>query len=586
MISIFLAVAFYGVVFNPAQTNGPSASRIVPVNSVLYKMVQPDGVVRYLRRDFDRPGVILGKRPWVGLIDKNIISVWADPEATGGRRRTAFTFVDGQLRNLFLDGRDYQFSAGMPKLKGSLSSLWPEKKSRSYEKNSKADIWRSDKRLRLWFANPNSAGLFCVQVALLGWLLALVGRGVWRIHGLLWMSIATCCMAQSGSRGALLGFLVAAAMMAAFALRHCKTRRVFFLLIGVVVLVTGTVAVSGLAKRFTDTVGHVDSGNQRRLAVAKASMKMFADAPMGWHGGEVPGRNAALNWYIFDDDHVIRSHLLTLAELGWPVGFAYVFCWVFVIVLGVALARKNNVDTGGVFLLGEWSSFAVAGMFNPVYTEVSLWFVPLSALAWALWKGLRHLTSRALFVCGVISASVALAVVVIMILTGRSLNGGRKTSVRAVGKAAVVNGEVPAVWIVEDVHVLGGWGFPGREVLSYYAKHPDASTLGYVVDIRDLPKAVDRLVLPGRAAAEYLEIYRRDPDLVCQAKEILFLSPSVLHDKMDARLLRQSKVLWCVGSFALAHESVCGPFPGWVKIMLGIEQYVPNWMRWVVGGKF
>lgn len=570
---LIAAIAFYGVSFDPLTTNAPSASRIVPVNFMRYKMVQPDGAVRYLHRDVERPGVIVGEYPWLGTIEKNVISVWADPAATEGKRRTAFTFVNGQLRNLFLDGVDYKFPFGTPKIEGSLESLWPPKKPRTFEKGSSADIWRNDTRLRLWFANPNSAGLMCVQVALVGLWLLLAGRWYRRLAGLALFAVAFYGVAQSGSRGALLGMIIGAGLMAAFALRKKLNAKTMAAAIAVLGIGVALFASSGLVKRFTGTIGHIDPGNQRRITIGRAAIRMFADAPLGWHCGEVPGRNVALNWYVFDDNHVIRTHLLTMAELGWLSGFGYAFFWMLMLTSGVASARR-----GKPLALGEWSAFATAGMFNPVYTEASLWILPSAVVVWRMWQVRKYADAKTAVAHGTVAAIGALAIVVALVAVGRMLNAGRKTDIRAAGNGVVVNGETPAVWIVEDKPTLGGWGFPGREALAYYARHPEAPPMGYAYGIDDLPHAVEKLVLPGRAAAEYLEAYHANPGGVCQAKKVVFLSPAVGLDKMDERLLKASKVLWLAGSFIVPLDGGYQRSVGWVRILPGIEQYVPNWM--------
>lgn len=569
------ALAFYGISFDPATTNEPSASRIVPVNAVAYRMVQPDGAIRVFTKDSSRPGVILGDRPWLGTVKDNVIRVWADPASTDGRLRTQFVFLDGQLRQLFLDGTMYFFPSGQPKLDGSLASLWPERKARSYQKGSSADIWLNDARLKLWFANPNSAGMLCAQVALLGLWLLLGGHWFRRLPGLVILVGSFWGVAQSGSRSSLLAFVVGAGLMMVFSLRrHLNVKSIGMAILAVCVVV-GAIAASGMAKRFTDTLHHVDEGNLRRLSIGKAAVKMFADAPLGWHCGEVPGRNAALNFYVFDDNHVIRTHLLSMAELGWPVGFGYAFFWSLMLTVGFACAKR-----GDSLSVGEWVAFSLAGLFNPVYTEVSLWAVPVAATAWSGWCVRKAMTRRLLCICGIVSSCAAIMVVIALVVSGTALNAGRRTSVHASGKAAVLNGQSPSVWIVEDQPVLGGWGFPGRELLAYYAQQPDAPAIGYVWDIHNLPCEVEKLVLPGKAAAEYLDACRTGRESVCRAKKTVFLSPSVEPAQMDANVVKGSKVLWIAGTFAL-DRSCERPMQKekWLAVVPGVELYVPNWQK-------
>ena len=162
-----LAAAFFGLNFNPASTNLPTEARIYPVSSSHYRMIQPDGVVRLFELTDPKEGILVGPKPWIGVIKKQRIDIWADPKYTGGKLRTAFTFIAGRLKLMVLDGKRFTFPKPVSQ-EGRLKELFPENKARQYEKNSTADIWRSDaSRLRLWFANPNSAGILFAELLIL-----------------------------------------------------------------------------------------------------------------------------------------------------------------------------------------------------------------------------------------------------------------------------------------------------------------------------------------------------------------------------------------------------------------------------------
>lgn len=568
--AVIVAAAFYGLKFDPAATNAPSPSRIYPVSPVAYAMVQPDGQRRLLEVADADEGVLTGPKPWLGVVRGRRIDVWADPGHTGGKLRTAFTFVDGRLRLLVLDGRKFSFPGGSPP--GSLAELFPERRARTYEKGSSADIWRNCRRLRLWFANPNSAGLLCAQVALLGFCALLLGCGVWRLHGLLVAAIGLTGVAQSGSRGALLGLALGAALAIAFALRRNISARAAAMALAAAALAAGAVAMSGMADRFTDTIGQVDSGNRRRLAVVKASVRMLADAPFGWHGGEVPGRNAALNFYVADDDHVIRTHLFSVAELGWLAGGGYAFFWALALAFGLWCASRGEQPC-----LAEWAAFAAAGLFNPVYTELSLWALPAAASAWSGWRLRRAVTRRSLAACVLAAAGCALLGVGALAGAGAWLNAGRRTCVRAAGKATFVNGVSPRVWIVGDEAVMAGGGFPGREILAHYARRPESEGIAYVYGIEGLPAEADCVVVAGRSVPDYLSAWREGR--ACRAKRLLLLSPSVGPDAVPPELVGACDLAWVAGTLLAARDASYARRREWVRLVPGCERYVPNWLE-------
>ena len=166
LLAIVLAAAYFGLDFDSATTNVATESRIYPVNPVAYRMVQPDGKVRIFELTDAKEGILLGGKPWLGVVKDDRIDIWADPKYTGGKLRTAFTFVAGRLRLMVLDGEKFTFPP-MRRPKADIADMFPERKARSFEKNSSADIWQNDrKRLRLWFANPNSAGMLLAEVLL------------------------------------------------------------------------------------------------------------------------------------------------------------------------------------------------------------------------------------------------------------------------------------------------------------------------------------------------------------------------------------------------------------------------------------
>ena len=599
-LALALTLTYPGGTFDPTWTNAPSAARLAPVGfPSVYRFVQPDGTATLFREVDAAKGTLVGDRPWVGARQGARTDLWTDPALTGGKVKAGFTFVNGLLRHLEIDGVPYDFPKGLPFPSDSLGALFPERPTRSFAKGSAGDIWKADtRRLRLWFANPNCAGAFLAQLFFLALAplavpafrrrLETVPRGC-RLH-VAGLSVALAAVAllgvlKTGSRGALLGLVAGSGCLLLPFARRLGLRR------GLAVCAAGLLAlglvcaVSGQGARLADTFRRVDAGNALRIKVASAAAAMLADAPFGWRSGEVPARSACLNWYVLDEGHIIRTHLVTLAELGWLGGFAYLLGWVLLLAVGgLAFRRRDPLP------LAVFGAFFLAGCLNPVYREWSLWLLPgalLAASIAGLMRGRARTFARATGQDGVAAAGLAIGGAAVvsalalagLVIWGRALPRSAGVAVRAEGAATLVNGDSPSVWIVEDTAVLGGFGFPGREILSVLRRRPEAPAIGYVQNLDDLPSTVETLVLPGRAAADFLRRLRAAGTLPCAAKRIVFLSPPVGPDDVPASLLEQAEVRWHVGSLAaLRAPRAYRVRRPWVVVHAGCELYIPGWL--------
>lgn len=609
----------------PGSTNPVFTARLYPVSAQAHRMDLPDGksvlldckrneqgVWTWFSRDNAWYGETVPMNPKLQRVDifrRRWTKGEKDPKILG-----AYTFfIDsrvegslgadaphgGQLIHYEENGKPVDPPMGDPQFKETLGELIPERQARSLEKGGRGDLWQQDeKRLRLWFANPNSAGLLFAQ---LGLLLAILvpwlwqkGRA-WGVGGAGLFAGTVYGLLRTGSRGALLAFVIGLGCLLLPHLRRLVSKK-GVLIVGLVIAVLGgAIWMSGQGSRLAGTFTKVDAGNALRLKVAKAAVQMFADAPQGWQGGEVPGRNACLNWYLFDENRTIRTHLMTLAEVGWIRGFALVLFWTLMLGLGILALRHRQAAP-----LAFWASFCLAGGLNPVYVEASLWVLPVAVLLLSPFPGVRF-DRRCVLGLSVSCVFVSLAVVGGLVWTGRSLARQTSIPVRAVGKATFVNGDSPSTWVVEDQYVLGGFGFPGREILDYYTHHPETPALAYVYEIADLPAEVETLILPGRAAEAYLKACEEAGKPPVVANRTVFLTPSVGPDRVPEALREATEVVWVAGRYAALRE--CAGYFGeppkawrtvfgtravshfnrrpWVTILGGCEAYVPGWMTYV-----
>lgn len=562
----------YGVSFDPASTNGVTSSRIFPVSAGIYRMVQPDGMVRQFHEDASRPGVILGTPPWLGVVDGNSISVCADPDHTGGRRRTAFNFSGGKLQSLYLDGTTYSFRGFKPQEEDP-ARLWPEERKRDFGKGGADDIWRHENRLRLWFVSPHVAAALLAQLALLGLACLVSLRGWRRLIGALLLPAMLAGLFMTCSRSAFLGFLFGAFaycfLKQGFVRSLLTPRRLVFFLLAVLA-VAGILVATGHAARFTGNLFKVDPGNVIRIESARGCLMAIADAPFGWHGGFLPVRTAILSWYEPSLKRTLWTHLTFIAQLGWVGGFAYLSACAFLLAVAFRLAWKGRTPLAFSVL----AAYFIIGWLNPVYGRAELCVVPVLAIAWAFYANPRP-TRRAFARLGVFACAVAGLTMAAFIVAGGELRPHWMPSLIVRGKRVSVNGKDPRVWVVEDRHVLGGRGYPGREILLHYLKHPKAEPLGYVHAVRDLPDQVDVLVLPGKAGARYLERFR--DGTACKAKKILFLSPAFDPCDIPDALNDTAEVMAVCGDLAFTPKPAWEPLRTTVQILPGIEQYIPDW---------
>lgn len=578
--SLFLLVALgasafaegaYGIKSDPARIKAEEASlaSFVPLNGSVFRMRQPDGETRLFVRDAEEPEVLRGEPPWIAEVDGPRTLVMTEPDFKGGQ--TGFLFMNGFLRGMLVDGAEYKFApAPVPKSRDGIARLWPAKEGRLIA-DSAPDIWKGKSRLRLWFDNPNKAGLLFAELALAALALLFV-RPVWlRVAGVIVSLAAFAGLTLTSSRGAFLAFVAGLGAVALARVRSLFTWRRLLLAAGALLVVVGCMVACGQGERFGRNLFKEGSGSQgpSRLAVWKSVPRMMVDAPGGWGFGN--SARAYIDWYQEENDcllkNLISGHLTFLVETGWTVRFLYLFGWSFLLFLsfGQALAGKNPVP------LAILSAFAVAACFNPVLGTIELLAIPLVAAGCVLvrlrdarpgaWRLPAYLASGA-------SAAVLVGVAVAAAFLPRTLRVCKS------GGAVCLNGKSPSVWLADDDYALHGgyWWLFGHELRDYFAANPEARAIGRVTSIAELPKEMDTLVLAGETGRAYLDNAERP-----KAAHTVFLSPPFGWQDVPEDVLAASDVRFVAGVLAARFGSETGDRPDWVRLVPGAEIYIPNW---------
>lgn len=578
-----LAACLAGVVSavgGEVRQTAVTSSYIAPLSVGLYRFWQPDGVMREL--DVTSSSKLKGAFGWSGKIEGDRITLQSGSDIEPGGQGT-YVFDRGRLASFTGKRHTLQFNWRGKAILGSMQSLWPQEAEDARDFWKDVGPWRKSKRLKLWFNNPNRAGTLFAELGIVLLALLAVRRRVVRIVCGLGLVATAVLMHLTDSRGAVVAFFVAAAVLGLFGLgRFIRERRRFLVWALPVGVLAAVLLFLGLHAWFTAKRA---GGNALRTDIVAAVPQMMCDAPQGW--GFIGAGKAYRDWYQRLDDpwvtwSLVSDHLTTLVNAGWLVRFAYVFGWLaLVALLGLSARRMRSARVA----LAIWLVMGVSSCFNRIYLgAVSLWLLPLAALGWWAWCLPRKRPGARTWLAlgGAAAVSGALLGLCVLLADG----SGRDVRVRADGKRILVNSHRPSVWVVDDGWVLGG-GLVGKELHAAYAANRALPGIGYATSVFDLPvSGVRRLVLAGKAGWEFLlglseGKFPADFDVPA---EIVFLSPPFPPSAIPELLLKNANVRLVIGEFATAFYPEYRTPPSWVTIVSGCELYLSDWIdRCLIG---
>lgn len=302
---------------------------------------------------------------------------------------------------------------------------------------------------------------------------------------------------------------------------------------------------------------------------------MIAAAPFGW--GLWKSGPAYNSWFEKQENmHMIgdlfNDHLSRMVEGGFVMGGLYVFVWALLFAWTLRLAWRG----GPPLPLAVCAAYFVASSFNPMNWWTPGFYLPVAVLVWGAW---RMLPDKLTVICAGGVTAVVLAGVAAVALLAPEQDVPLK--VGWLGRRVIVGEGEPKVWLVDDGFVLSGdyYGFPGREIRTYYRDHAGVEPMGIVTDLSDLPNGVDRLVVTGRSCVPYLQ----DPRVL--AKHVILLTPpfggDTIYDinsnkvkekfeKADLHILTGEHVARLTGDDRRKNPRV--------HVYPGVAAYVPGWL--------
>ena len=588
MTSVRITLTVAAILLAAAVNAGEEPS-LYPVNAVVFKLVDPEGrEMPFLRTMMDY-NYLEGLNGWCAKLysRKSVATTGTPRDPSSGIR---YEFDAGLLTSVYTNGVKSSFVPGKPS--ESLASLYPDADyvaQRLDVAKDNADIWEKSGRLRLFGSNPNKTGTVIAGLFLLFVSLALC-NGFGKVQKIAFGAISALSVVAlllTESRGAFLGALVGLFSILIFHFRHgIKGVPVKKIVVPFVVLLLAVSAAMyfHVGDRFTRKLFETGGTNAVRVDIFKNAPYMMADAPSGWGMGNSGA--AYCMWYRDAEVRttprtLLNSHLTWMVEIGNIARFAYLFGWALVLMLlGYAAWRGH-----GAFPFACVLSLGISAMFNHVMEDWVCLALPVIGVAVGIWR-LRPVRWRHMVVISFLSAAVAAVALVLLLNLGKRNHSPLR--IRFDGKAVVIGGEKavePKIWIVGDEFVLGGWDFIGKEFEQYVINSSDAPAIAYVEKLDDLPAKVEKLVLAGLSAAEYLERWRsgRREDL-CRSSAMLFLSPSVPLMDVPEDLMKETRLRGVVGSLAARRvDGYAESKPSWVRIAPGCLLYITGWMPLAVG---
>ncbi len=522
--------------------------------------------------------MLLGDSPWVGEIDGDKALIMTDPKSAA--KRIGFLFVKGRLRRMLYGNKEIEVQGNAAEVDANpMGTKWPDVNSDDVAAaNARYGIHWQD-RFKLWYKNPNAAGILLAELALLSLALLMFRPVVLKLIGVAGALICSFGVACTESRSAMLGLMFGFGCLFAVHARQLFNRRNVIIASVLCAVFVAAVWMGGFADRFTVKLLAEGQSSISRLPIWAEVPKMIVAAPFGWGIGQ--SGLAYMNWFQpLDRGHavlgLISTHLTWLAELGWPMRITYMFAW----FTGLSLLAFSGFRRKNAFPVAVWGAFFVASCFNTIGTEITLWIIPVALLsvlvAERCWR-YRKSFLAALAVGGVMTAGLTAALAI--------LGSRADLTIHCEGRGVIVNGNYASIWIVDDGYVLSGgyYGLLGKSVREWFFRHHAAPAVGVVQRLEDVPSTATRIVAVGKTGSLLLE---RRADFLKEhgnITKVIFLSPPFGCEKCAEFAGGNVDVELVTGEFA---DRVYGggkdERPEWVNVVPGCALYVPNWLRYVL----
>ena len=512
-----------------------------------------------------------------------------------GLGRAVLEFKEGRLVRFKRDSnseakeKDEEYLRSKPI---QMVDLW---RTRSFGTEEQWRYWDKSSRLRLWFFNPNGAGTFFAQIALV-----LLSIGVLIFRKPILRIVFACCsiipfvfMLLTGSRGSLVALASGIGVMVVSYMVFRKSELKRFAMMGMIGVAVVAALIFGFGgERFYKNFLSGDAGNAQRLRVWRAAPAMMVAAPNGW--GDRCGY-AYNEWFQAEDEahvfqYLVNTHLTWMVGKGWTFSFFYILGWIFLLMTLLSQIRER----WSAVALSSWVLFFVANWFSTLGHFGSLWVLPVFCTIPAVVVWLRGLKAKikCFLVVGGASPLVAFCLMFGLISVGKADLAKIEVPVRKDGSVVYVGTGEPVAYVVPDFWVLcrHKYGGMGRDIRAWCKNHADGGAIAVVDSLEKLPKKMERLILVGCSCREYMSrVIAAGKDKstfkdLPVAKNLLFVSPNLTMGKISARLARALHLNAYIGEFLAEVTGDLARGCPWVKIVPACELYLPDWMELAMQG--
>lgn len=416
-------------------------------------------------------------------------------------------------------------------------------------------------RWQLWFENPNKAAIVFAELVILGvWLIQ--RRNVFLFwSGYVLVNISAFALLHTLSRG---GFL-ACGIGTGLVLRRIRMKallrkRKMLLVLSLIFLVVSLFCLK-VHQRCSHGVVTEDASIKNRIALWSSAPAMFRAAPWGWGLGNAG--DIYMKWFQPTDRQeryrtLVNSHLTWLVELGWAAGFLYLCAWSGILWLGWKMRRKS-IDQG--VCLGEFGCLFVGGVFSSILESAWVWVLPTVTLLIAIRNAMSCVrlasVKDALLIVG--ASSIVMFGIAVFPTSGN-------LTIRKLKNCVLCGEGGPLICLFADAEVLGGDLYM-RELRN--ALKTRSGMVAIASDIKDVPEAVDKIVLSGRECSKIDGILNLN---LC--RHVLLISPQVEIFMSLADKRKDEKIYIWIGE--LSNIPYCDG-DNRIVVFPGADQYIPQW---------
>ena len=414
-------------------------------------------------------------------------------------------------------------------------------------------------RWQLGFDNPNKAAILFAELVIFGVWLVQCRQAVWFWCGYVVATVSAFALLHTISRGGLLACGIGLTMVwGAAKAGIIRGKRLILIVLSLIFLFLSAVHLK-VHKRCMHGVVDEDASIKNRIVLWASAPAMFRAASRGWGIGR--SGEAYIKWFQPTDRQeryrtLVNSHLTWLVEIGWGLGFLYLYGWCCALWSGWKM--RDSIDHG--LCIGEAICLFIGGVFSSVLESIWLWIVPILSfsVSFRLASSRRLFSAKGFLLCGCVVLIMVCGLVVYPV-SDCPLIRKFKDGVRC-GEGG------SEICLFADPDVLGG-EFYMRELRD--ALKTRSGTINVISTVPDISHTADLIVLSGQECHRIHDVTKLHPD-----KRVLLISPPFELYELLRHTVTHNRIRIWIGALSNSPFLDAGDS---VTVFLGADQYIPLW---------